>query len=128
MPALPADVAKYTQDGIVIETDAAAGAVIKAAHIDARDLGDGEIEMFFTNPAHAQIMLNERFGYVSVIDPLHEGIEVEEALALGTTVPITPIVPSFLAVDESRSISKNTRTRAFAHDTGVDHFSVEVME
>lgn len=128
MSALPADIAKYTADGIVVTTDAVTGAAIKTSHIDAVDMGDAEIEMFFVNDAHAQLMLNEKFALLSIVDPLHEGIEVEEALGLGTTIAIAPTVPSFLAVDDTRGISKTVRTRAFVHDMGTDRFSVEVIE
>lgn len=128
MTALPADIAKYTNDGIVVTTNAATGAAIKLAHPDAKDLGDVEIEMFFTSDANALVMLNEKFGLMSVIDPLHEGIEVVEALGLGTTIPIAPTVPSFRAIDDSRSIDKTVRTRAYVNDTGTDRFSLEVLE
>lgn len=128
MTALPADIAKYTNDGIVVTTNAAAGAAIKAAHPDARDFGDSEIEMFFVSDVHAQAMLDERFAILSTIDPLHEGIEVEEALGLGVTIPLAPTVPSFRVVDDSRGIDKTVRTRAYVHDLGTDRFSLEVLE
>jgi len=128
MTALPADIAKYTADGIVVTTNAVTGAAIKAAHVDAQDLGDQEIEMFFVNDAHAQAMLDERFALLSIVDPVHEGIEVEEALGLGTTIAIAPTVPSFRVVDDSRNIDQVVRLRAYAHDMSTDRFSVEVLQ
>jgi len=127
MSALPADVARYTSDGVVVSTDKAIGDAIKAAHSDAQDLGTGEIEMFFDDPADAAVLLNERFAYLSQIGPIHEGIEVEENLGLGSAISITPSVPKFRIVDESRLIDTEARVRAFARDMTTDRYSVEVL-
>lgn len=127
MPALPADIARYTSDGIVVSTDKATGDAIKATHADARDLGTSEIEMFFDDPADASVLLNERFAYLSQVGPVHEGIEVEDNLGLGTTIAITPAVPKFRIVDESRLLDTEARVRAFARDMTTDRYSVEVL-
>jgi hypothetical protein len=122
--ALPADVAKYTNDGVVVTSTNPA---IKAEHVDARNSGAGEIEMFFDSEADAQILLDEKFTYLSKISPVHDGIEVEESLGLGTTVAIAPQVPSFRVVDESRQLDQVARVRAYAFDLATDRFSVEVI-
>lgn len=129
MSALPSDIARFTTDGIVIRaplTQAASDA-IKAEHVDAQDVGDGEIEMFFDNPADAQIMLNERFAILSRVDPVHIGIEVEESLRIGDAIAITPAVPRMRVIDAERGVDEIVRVRAFAHDMETDRYSVEVM-
>lgn len=128
MPATPDDVARYTTDGVVVSTDKVAGEAIKAAHPDARTMGDDEIEMFFTNPAHAQVMLDEKFVYQSRIGPVHEGAEVEESLGLGTDIAIAPTVPSFNVLDDPRIVNVVCRTRGYSHDSGSERFAVEVQQ
>jgi hypothetical protein len=129
MTATGADVALYTNDGVVVQSPPkAASDALKAAHIDAQgDAADAQ-EMCWVNPNHAQIILDERFTYVGRIDPIHEGIEVEESLKLGTDVPIAPVIPSFQVVDASRKINAPCRTRAYASDLSSDRCSVEVLQ
>jgi hypothetical protein len=126
MPALPADIARFTNDGIVVQSPAkAASDALKAQHVDARGSADTEIEMFFDSSTGAQAMLDERFSYLGKVAPTHVGIEVQDTLGLGEQIPITPNVPSFLIVDgDSATIA---RVRAYAYDMGTDRFSVEVL-
>lgn len=129
MPAAPADVAKYTNDGVVLRApDAATSAAIKALHAEARTTGDGEIEMFFVNPDHAQVLLTEKAGLLTQVAPFHAAIETEETLGIGDTVPIFPIVPSFRCIDEALGIDVVARTRAFGRDPSTDRNSVEVIQ
>lgn len=125
MTATPSDIAKYTSDGVVIQaTDAA----IDAAHPDAKESGDGEIEMFFDSDFASQVVLDERFALLSQISALHEGIEVSDSLGLGVDIPLGPSVPCFRVVDASRGIDTVARTRAYVYEAGNDHYSVEVLE
>lgn len=129
MPALAADVAKYTNDGVLLRApDMVTSAAIKALHPGARTVGTAEIEMFFRNPDHGQAMLNEKAGYLTIIGPAHEGIEVEASLGLGSVIPIAPTVPSFQCIDDERGLNKSLRTRAYAHDLSSDRYSVEELE
>lgn len=128
MPATPADIARYTQDGIVVVTNSVTGAAIKAAHPDARDMGDTEFEFFFVSDAHAQAMLDEKFALTSAIDPDHVGVEVEEAIGIGVTIPIAPTVPSFRVIDDTHNLDSVSRVRSFANDTGTDRFALEVHD
>jgi hypothetical protein len=129
MTATPADVALYMNDGrLFASPDKATSDALKAAHIDAQNGGDTEIEMFWDSADHGQILLDERFDYLGQIDPAHEGIEVEESLLLGTDVPIAPTVPCFTIVDDSRGLNVLCRTRAYAADLTSDRCSVEVLE
>jgi hypothetical protein len=125
MTALPADVAKYTSDGVVITSEDLA---LKLAHPEAEDRGTDEIEMFFVDPAHAQILLNEKLILVSNPSPIHEGVEVEESLGIGTTIGLAPVVPNFRFIDETRGIDVVARTRGIAYETGSDRYSVELLE
>lgn len=124
MPATAADVAAYTVDGIVVTSQNSA---IKTLIHDAKDLGENEIEMFFDDPADAQVMLDEKFAILSTIGPLHEGIEVEDRIGIGTAIPYTPAVPSFTVVDDSRNLNAVGRLRAFVEDRHTDRFSIELL-
>lgn len=129
MPALASDIALYTTDGIVVTSpaDPAVAEAIAAAHIDARSGEDREIEMFYDSAADAQAMLDERFSYLSKVNPAHIGIEVEEALDMGGAIALTPSVPTFQVVDSVLGVNVAARTRAYAHDMNTDRFSVEVL-
>src|SRR6478752_9976829 len=117
MTATPADVAKYTSDGILLTKELAS---IKTNHLDAQESGDTEIEMFFENSAHGQVLLDERFAILSQASALHEGIEVDDTLGLGNTIPIAPTVPCLRVVDGERGIDEVARVRAFAYDGETD--------
>ena len=125
MTATPADVARYTQDGVVITQE---DAPLRVNHPDAIDGGTSELEMFFDNVADAEVILAERFALLSQVSALHEGIEVAESLGFGSTVPIAPIVPSFTVIDETRGIETVARTRAYVYEAAGDNYSVEVLE
>jgi hypothetical protein len=124
MAALPADIAKYTTDGKVITSS---NAPLKAAHPEAEDIVE-EIEMFFDTEADAQVLLDEKLVLRSRLGGLHEGVEVDESLGLGTTVPIAPTVPCYRFVDAMRGIDRVARVRAFAYESGTDRYSVELEE
>lgn len=125
MTALPADISKYTKDGVVVTL---ADETVRDAHPDAVDQRETEIEMFYANAADAQAMLQERFDILSKVNAITEAIEIDEGLELGTTIPLTPSVPCFTIVDETRGIETVVRARAFAYDTGQERFSIEVQE
>lgn len=129
MPATPADIATFTTDGVVITSpvDPAVSAAIAADNIDARNGTDQEREMFYDHAADAQWALDETFVYLRKINPIHLGIEVEEAIDIGGGIPIAPQVPTFRCVDETTGMDENARCRAFSHDMGTDRFSVEVL-
>jgi len=129
MAATPADIAKYTTDGVVVTspTNPAVSAAIAADHIDAINGADREIEMFFDSAADAQVLLDERFAYLSKINPVHVGIEVEEAIDIGGVIPVAPNVPTFRVVDDAINLDTLVRTRAYAQDMNTDRFSVEVL-
>jgi len=125
MSADPADIARFTNDGVVVSV---VDAAIEAAHPEASDEFSDPIEMFFVNQADGLTMLTEKFGLRSLINPAHEGIEVEESLRLGQVIPIAPTVPCFRIVDEKRGLDVVVRTRAYAFETEQDRFSIEVIQ
>lgn len=130
MAAIPSDIAKYTTDGVrlVAPTNSAIGDAIKAAHIDARDGDSDEIEMFYDDPADGQVMLNERFDIERIPNPVCLGLEVEESLGLGSSIPLSPAVPVFAAVDQTIGLSIALRVSGFASDMGSDRYSVAVRQ
>lgn len=125
MPAQPADIARYTTDGVVIT---ASDDELRQDHVEAIDGLNEPIEMFFDDVESGQTVLNERFSLLSRINAVHEGIEVEERLELGSEILLTPNVPSFRIIDPSRGIDKVARLRAFSYEAEMDRFSVEVVE
>lgn len=127
MPASPADIARFTTDGVVVTTDAAAGAAVLAAHPNAREIEEGqEIEMFFVDPAHAQAMLDERFELQSIGGPLHDGVELENGPGIAEVLS-APVVPSFtVADDDGRQI--DVRAAAYARNMRIDRHAIEVIE
>jgi len=128
MPALPADIARFTTDGVVLSTDLVAGQAVLDAHPNARRTSEGqEIEMFFVNAADAQTVLDERFELLSLGGPLHDGIEVEESLQIGTVIPVQPSVPCWQVTDaDARTI--NVRTRGYARKMSIDRYAIEVLQ
>lgn len=125
MPADPDDIAKYTNDGVVITAEDLS---LKAAHPDAVDLGGEEKEMFFVDPDDAQILLDETLSLRSKPDPIHVGVEVDESLSIGNATPIAPTVPCYRYIDEASEQDAVARTRAFAYESGSDRYSVELLE
>ena len=125
MPATPADIAKFTRDGVVLTREDTA---LRDSQRDAQTTGETEMESFYNNSADAQVMLDEIYATYSKVSPVHEGIEVTESLGLGTAIPLTPSVPAFQVVDEERGINVLARTRAFSYDTESESFAVEVLE
>lgn len=128
MTALPADIARFTTDGVVVTapTSQAVTDAIKADHIDARTTS--EIEMFYDNPSDAQWALDERFSYLRKVNPVHLAIETEEAIGLGTTIDLSPSVPCYNAVDPYLEVAALVRVRAYSYVLATDRFAVEVME
>lgn len=130
MPASPSDIAKFATDGVVVvsPSDPAVAAAIRAAHIDARDLGTQEIEHFFDSPVDSQAMLDELFGILSRVDPFDLAVEVDQSIGLGHSLPITPNVPCARIVDSESGVDKAVRVRSYAADSGADRYSVAVRE
>jgi hypothetical protein len=124
MPATPDDIAKYTNDGIVIT---AADASILSNHPEAEDRGEDVIDYFFVSASDAAVVLAERFNIQSQINGLHEAAVVEDSLGLGSTVQLSPTVPSFRLVDDERGHDVVLRTRAYAYEAGADQFSIELV-
>lgn len=129
MTALPADIGALTTDGVVISTDAAQNTAIRALHIDAQPDGDpAEIEMFYTDPADGQFMLNEKWGLMKKAGPGHVGVELDQSIGLGNTTPINLQVPSYTIQDEISGTDTLMRVRSFAQDMSTDRYSTEFLE
>jgi len=125
MPALPADIAKYTTDGVVVT---ASNPAIKTSFSDAQDGGEVEIEMFYDTEADAQWALNERFAIVSQIAPPHMALEIAETIALGTDIPIAPQAPCLRVIDAESGIDDTLRVISYAYEMNSDRYSIEVMK
>lgn len=121
MAATPADIGKYTNDG---ETVTYQDLALKAANPNARDLG--EIVTFFRFTADTQAMLTEKQNILARVGVLHETIEVDEALGVGSAVAVTPQVPTFRLVDETRDLDSLAVCGAVALDMTTDRYSLEM--
>lgn len=122
MPATPANIARYTQDGVALTFKDQA---LKDQQPTATDAG--EIPTFFRYRDHAQIKLNERAALLGGRGRPHEGVELDEFLGIGTTLPVVPAVPCFRLIDETRSINQVCRTRSTSFDMTTDRYSVELV-
>jgi hypothetical protein len=123
MPADPADIARYTQDGVALTFKDQA---LKDAQPNATDAG--EIATFFRYRADAQIKLNERGSLLSGYGKMHEAVEIAEVLGIGTTISVVPVIPSFRIIDDERELNKVGRTRSVSFDMTTDRYSVEIVE
>jgi len=130
MAATPSDIARYTTDGVLViaPVDPAVSAAIAAAHIDARNGIDDEIEMFYDVAADAQTALNEIFGYLSQVNPAYLAVELEDTLSLGTDIPLAPRIPTITVADVDAGVSLPLRVRAFSAEMGTDRYAVELMQ
>ncbi|MBX9816066.1 MAG: hypothetical protein K2X76_15315 [Sphingomonas sp.] len=130
MPANPADVARYTTNGVLVVSpiNPAVSAAIAANFIDARDGTETEIEHFFQYETDCQVLLDESFALLSQADPVYLALELNDDLRLGTAYPIAPLVPTARLVDERNGLDRIVRVRAYAIDTGTDRASIEVIE
>lgn len=124
MAATPADIAKYTSDGVLVTVSDSA---ILASHPEADDQADQEIEMFFDSAANAATVLTERFAILSQLAPAHESVATDTSLGLGSTIAITPTTPCFRVIDEDRNMDVILRTRAYAYEAGSDQFAIELL-
>ena len=130
MPANAEDIARYTTDGVLVvaPVDPAVSAAIQTTHIDARDGSGSEIEHFFDNEADSQAILDELFALRSQVAPLSLAVEIDDALGLGTAIPIAATVPCLRIVDHAVGLSQVVRVRAYAANFATDRFSVELIQ
>jgi hypothetical protein len=125
MPATPTRIAISLNDGVVLSK---IDSTIKSSHPNAEDAGGSEIEMFFDNPADAQVLLNERWDWRSVAGRPHEQVELDSSLGLGTVIPVTPAAPQFEITDAVRGIvSADCIVSAYSVDYNTERYAVEVM-
>jgi hypothetical protein len=123
MPATPARIALSLNDGVLLSH---ADAAIKTAHPNA--VGDDtEIESFFDDEADAQVLFDERWNWKSAAGRVRQMIEVASSFGLGTTVAVTPALPTITITDEIRAISNVVAmVRAYAIDYNTDRYAVEL--
>lgn len=124
MPANPTDIARYTSDGALITLKNEA---LKDTDPNAQDAGDRELAMFFDSSTHGQIIANELFAFVSAVSRPHEGVEIEDGLGLGSTVPVFPKAPRVHITDPSRLIDTSAVIRAYAFDMSSDRYALELV-
>lgn len=124
MTATAEAIAQYTNDGNVITASSAA---VLTADPNAIDGADNIRETFFDNATDAQVLLDEWFAMQSMLGRPHEGIEVDDSLGLGTTVPLWPGAPRATVIDDTRDILALTAVRAYSSDGETDSYAIEVV-
>lgn len=122
MTATSADVARFTNDGVLLT---ARDTAIRDQNAGSEDLSD-EIITFFDNEEAGQAMLDERFALVSMLGRMHEAIEIEDNMGLGLTLPIVPFIPHFYVIDESRALAGRAALRAYSFDHNNDRYALEL--
>jgi hypothetical protein len=115
MSALPADIARYTSDGVLITVKNAA---IKDRDPSAEDTKDSERPLFFDNPAHGQVLTNELYAFLSAEGKPHEAVETGDTLGLGGAVPIFPKAPQ---------LDARAAIRAYSFDMASDTYAIELV-
>lgn len=124
MSALPSDIGLYTHDGVVVT---ARDTTIQATFAGAQTDGDNPRELFFDTVVDGQEAINQMFVLLSVFSSFHAGLDIEDNLGLGTTVPLTGIVPTFLVTNASSNLSVQARCRAIVFDYETDRTQIEVI-
>lgn len=124
MTATSADVARFTNDGTLITLT---NQPLKTADPNARDMADRELQMHFDEVAPGQQILDELFAFVGAAHRPHEGVQFDDTVGLGTTVPLWPAAPAAYVVDEERRLSARTIISGFSFDMGSDSYAVELI-
>lgn len=123
MTAAPADIQRFTNDGVVlISRDTA----IRDAYPGAVDGGSDEIVLFFDAAADGQVILEERFALLSMITRPHEAVETDDGLDLGRSITVVPRIPHFFLIDPSRALAARTALRAYSFDHNSDRYALEL--
>lgn len=122
MPADPSRIAQFTVDGVLLSKVAP---LIKTTYPGANE--QREIEMFFDSAADGQVLLDERWAWQSKANRIREAVELDVGLGLGTAVPLTPALPQFTVIDESRDISTSAIVKAYAANFDTDRYAVELI-
>lgn len=124
MPVNPARIPMMTTDGVVLSR---VDTVLRAAHPNATDEGDQEIEMFFDSDADADVLLDERWNWKKTAGRIHEAVEVDASFGFGTLIAVAPTVPNLTVQDSSRSLNVVAKVRAFAADYTIERHSIELL-
>lgn len=101
---------------------------ILAARPDAKPSGADNFTMdsFFDNVVHAQVMLNEKFGWLSG-ERRHEAAECAEPLHIGTDVSVTPTLPRVRMVDETSNLNRAMIVTGIAVDLETERNAIEAQ-
>ncbi len=114
-----------TSDGVVLSR---VDTALRALHPNAVDEGGEEREYFFDSEADTAVMVDEYWNWRKVPGRPHEAVEIEATtVAFGSTVSLTPAVPQFTAIDDSRGMNTVLKLRAFAADYTIERHSLELL-
>jgi hypothetical protein len=101
---------------------------VLAARPDARPVGGDSftIDSFFSNVAHAQAMLTEKFTVLSSARRV-EAAESATPLRLGIDVALSPTLPRARMVDSTRGLDRVMIVKSLAVDLETDRNSLEAI-
>lgn len=127
MTALPSDVAKYTQDGVLVRSSPSEATTIKAIFPGAREEEESPRESFFRYESDCVAVEATRFAFLKRLGPVQE--EIETATSLGPTAfTIAPVAPKVTVVDGPSENGYVGIIRAFVRTTDDDRFALSVVE
>lgn len=125
MPALPSDIAKYTNDGKLVRSPDVDATTVLAQFADAVDEEENPRESFFRYEADAIAMEAIRFAFLKRMDPEQDEIETIESLP---GFVIAPVAPKVLVKSHPSDAGYNGIVRAFVHNTETDRYALSVVE
>lgn len=121
MTATVADIARFTNDGVVLTLSSQA---VRDRYPDAKSV---EIANFFDSQADAQKVMDERFLILTMDPRLHEMVELGDRLGLGTEIQLAPTLPAFTIIDEERGVNGRGVICAYSFTFESDHYAIEVV-
>jgi hypothetical protein len=125
MTASPSDVARFTNDGVLVTM---VDPTVLQRDANALDVGDSELETFFDSATDASTMMARRSRILFQLGRPHVLVEVEDTLGVGNIIALTPRLPRFTAIDETRSLNTTLTMRSLAFDWTSDRYAVELVE
>lgn len=125
MPALPSDIAKFTNDGVLVRSPDGDATAIKALYADARDEEESPEETFFTSEADAIAVEAVRFAFLKRLDPEQDEIETDEPLGV---FAVAPVAPKVTVKSEPSDPGYAGIVRAFVYNTETGRYALSVLE
>lgn len=123
MPATPERIRLLLNDGVVLSR---ADPSLKADYANAEG-SSAEVESFFDNADDADVILEQRWLFLSEPGRKREQIETSSRLRLGTGVSVVPAAPKIRVVDRRRGLDERVTVRAYSIDYNSERYAIECI-